>query len=86
MKTQSSDTTPAAEQFLIEGYRKMPAWKKIRCIIDLNQSLRLLQLAEIKHRYPNADDHELRLRLASRWIDPELMRKAFGWDIDEKGY
>ncbi len=86
MKPLFTDTSPEVEKILIEGYRKMPAWRKFRCIADLNQSLRDAQLAEIRHRHPAADEAECRLRLASRWIDPELMRQAFGWDPEEKGY
>jgi len=86
MKQLFPDTPPEVEKILIEGYRKMPDWRKFQCIADLNQSLRDAQLAEIRERHPEADERECRLRLASRWIEPELMRKAFGWNPDEKGY
>jgi len=53
---------------------------------DLIRSAQLLALGDIQRRYPNADRRELQLRLASRWIEPELMRKAFGWDPNVEGY
>jgi len=37
-------------------------------------------------RHPNADAREQALRVASRWIEPELMVRAFGWDVREVGY
>lgn len=86
MKPLFSDTTPEAEAVLLAGYRDMPGWKKWQCVVDLNLALKSLQLADIKAKYPLADDYELKMRLASRWIEPELMKVAFGWDVEEKGY
>jgi hypothetical protein len=86
MKPLSLDTSPEAEQVLLELYRKMPDWRKFRCIADLNETMRRIQRAEIRERYPQADEYELKMRLASRWLEPELMRQAFGWDPDKEGY
>lgn len=81
-----SDTKPEAMAVLIEGYRKMSAEEKLRKIDELNKFLVALIEAEVRKRYPNADEREIRLRVASRWLPPELMRKAFGWDPKERGY
>jgi len=43
-------------------------------------------LGDIKRTHPKADQREILLRLASRRIEPELMRKAFGWDPEVEGY
>lgn len=86
MKPLSSDTPPEIEQMLIEGYRKMSASEKLRIMQDLNRTAQLLALSDIRQRYPDADEREVKLRLASRWIEPELMRKAFGWDPVVEGY
>ena len=85
MKTPS-DTSPEIERIIIEGYRKMPVWEKLRQVLELNQLVQQLALNDIRRRYPDADERELRLRLASRWIEPELMRRAFGWDPEKEGY
>jgi hypothetical protein len=45
-----------------------------------------LALADIRRRHPHANEREQALRLASRWIGPELMFRAFGWDVSESGY
>ena len=86
MKSLFPDTSLEAEAFLLAGYRKMTAGKKVQLLADLNLTLKTLQLAEIQAKYPDASAYELKMRLASRWIDPELMKQAFGWDVVEKGY
>lgn len=86
MKPMAMDTPPEIEQMLIEGYRKMSAAQKLQIMQDLNYTAQLLALGDIKRRHPNADKHELQLRLASRWIEPALMKDAFNWDIEKEGY
>jgi hypothetical protein len=86
MKTQSPDTHPKIEKMLIEGIRKMSAAEKFRRIGELNRSLELLALADVRRRHPGADEWECRLRVASRRVPADLMKKAFGWDVEEKGY
>jgi hypothetical protein len=41
---------------------------------------------DIRRRYPLADDQERKLRLPSRWLEPELMIKVFDWDPKKEGY
>ena len=36
--------------------------------------------------HPEASEREIKLRVASRRIPAELMRRAFGWDPDKEGY
>ena len=86
MNKDLSDTHPDIEKRLIEGYRKMSPGQKLRCVREMTRFGQKLALADIRRRYPEADERECQLRLASRWLDPELMRKAFGWDPKEEGY
>jgi hypothetical protein len=81
-----SDTSPEAERVLIELYRRMPAWQKLRQVVALNRMLRNLALDDIRCRHPHADAQELKLRLASRWLSAEMMRRVYGWDPDQEGY
>ena len=71
---------------MIEGYRKMSAAKKLQIMQDLINTAGLLALGDIKRTHPKADQREILLLLASRRIEPELMRKAFGWDPEVEGY
>ncbi len=80
------DTKPEAMAVLIEGYRRMTAEEKLRKVDELNKFLVALIEAEVRKRYPDADEREIRLRVASRWLPPELMKKAFGWNPKERGY
>ena len=34
----------------------------------------------------DSSEREQALRVASRWIEPDLMARAFGWDVREVGY
>jgi hypothetical protein len=80
------DMDPEAERILIEGYRRMSAAAKLRLVCELTERERSLALADIRRRYPDASPRECQLRMASRWNDADLMRKAFGWDPDKEGY
>jgi len=86
MKALSPDTSPEVEKIMIEGYRKMPMWKKLQQVRELSQLVYQLAMNDVRRRYPQADEREVKLRLASRWLEPELMRKAFGWDPEKEGY
>ena len=80
------DTHPKIEAFVIEGYRKMSASQKFECVCALTQAVQELALLDVRRRHPNADAREQALRVASRWIEPGLMVRAFGWDAREVGY
>lgn len=79
-----SDTSSEAEAQLIEGYRSMSHQDKLQQVVQLTQAVQKLALIDLRRRHPNADDRELQLRLAARWLDPELMRSLVGWDPDEE--
>ena len=81
-----SDTDADIEAILVEGYRKMSPSQKIECVCSLTRAVRQLALADIRRRHPHAGERELTLRLASRCIEPDLMVRAFGWDVRETGY
>jgi hypothetical protein len=80
------DTTPEVWQELAKRYRAMPIWRKVATVRELNRRTTALALADIRRKHPAADERELRLRLASRRIDPDLLRRHFGWDVRVQGY
>jgi hypothetical protein len=86
MATQPNDTDPRVEAFIVEGYRRMSPSQKLDRVRALTQSIQALALADVLRRHPDADVREQSLRVASRWLEPKLMRDAFGWDIEEVGY
>jgi hypothetical protein len=87
MSSGPSDTARSAEAFVIEGYRSMSAADKLRRVDDLNEAILELAAARIRReRGVDIPERELRLRLASLWLDRETMVRVFGWDPEEKGY
>lgn len=86
MSSQAHDTNPAVERILVEGFRRMPGWRKLQRVAELNALTRSLALADIRRRHPVASERELRLRLASRLLDPALLRERFGWRVEREGY
>jgi hypothetical protein len=81
-----SDTSPEAEKVLIELYRQAPAWKKLRQVSQLTRMVQELALSDIRRRHPLADEREQKLRLASRWLSSQTMRRVFAWDPEQEGY
>jgi hypothetical protein len=79
--TFPNDTSPAAEQFIIEGLRRLSPAEKLERVASLNRALVSLATARLRARYGgDMSPRELRLRLASLWIDEKVMREVFDWD------
>jgi len=78
MRTQSLDTSPKAEEVLIQLLRRAPAWRKLNMVEDTNQSVKTLLLAGLRDRYPQDSPATLRRRLAELWLGPELSAAAYG--------
>jgi hypothetical protein len=81
-----TDTHPKVEALILDGYRRMSPAQKIARVTELTRTVQQLALADIRRRHPTASAEEQSLRLASRWIAPDLMRKAFAWNVDEVGF
>lgn len=81
-----NDTHPDIEARIIAGYRAMSPARKFALVCSLTRAMNELALIDIRRRHPRADEHELMLRLASRTMDPELLKRAFGWDVGVEGY
>ena len=85
-RTQASDVHPDVERVLVEAWRSMSAAEKVRQVRELTNTARRFSLAGIRRRHPDASDRELRLRLASFWLDRETMIRLFDWDPEVEGY
>jgi hypothetical protein len=84
--SEPNDTNPRIEAILVAGYRAMSASQKLTRVTALTRAVQELALLDIRRRHPGADQRELALRLASRWIDADLMKRAFDWDVKSSGY
>jgi hypothetical protein len=78
MRTQSPDTTPEAEQVLLELLRRAPAWRRLQLADQMSSTARNLSLAGLRARHPGASESELRRRFADIHLGPELAAKAYG--------
>ena len=77
---------PVLERILLEALRKMTPSEKIHKVNGMIGGLHALAMSDVRRMHPEADERECLLRVASRRVPAELMLKAFGWDVREKGY
>jgi hypothetical protein len=87
MEKSIPETSPDVEKLIIERYRQMTASEKLQQMCDLNAFVRDTQTHAVRLAYPDADERENRLRVASRWVrNLDLLKEAFGWDVSVEGY
>lgn len=73
-----SDTHPQMEALQIQMWRQASPTQKMNMVAQLNSSARLLALTGLRARYPQADDAELRRKLAALILGEDLSRKVYG--------
>lgn len=78
MSALYSDTDPKVEALQIKMWRQASPTRKMHMLAQLNASVRILALAGLRSRYPNASETELRRRLADLLLGEELARKVYG--------
>lgn len=81
-----SDTSPEAQRFLDEAYRRMTPAERLERVVSLNHALELLQEARIRAEYGDISNDEMRLRLGALRLGRDTMVKVFGWDPEERGW
>lgn len=82
----TNDTHPKIERVMIEIYRRMTPSQRVTRLGEWHEVGTLLAESNVRQMHPNADANEIKMRVASRRLSPELMKKAFGWDIAKEGY
>lgn len=76
--TLLSDTSPEAEQVLLELLRQAPIQRKLELMGQLNAMAKSLALNNLRRQYPHASEAELRRHLADRLLGPELAAVVYG--------
>ena len=66
--------------------RRLPGWKRLRLAFELTQATRELVLADIRHRFAEASEEEIRRRFIARVLSREDVIRAFGFDPKQEGY
>ena len=72
-----SDTHPKMEQMQIEIIRRMPPWKKLAIVDDLNETVKAFALSGIKQSHPDASREQIQRLLAERMLGAELANKVY---------
>lgn len=72
-----SDTSPKVEELQVELIRRMPAWKKLALLDDLNETVKAFAISGIKQRHPEATPERLRRLLADLMLGPELASRVY---------
>lgn len=86
MKPLSPDTTPDAQRKQIELMRQLSPAQKLALAFDLTDTMRDLIRADLHHRFPYADETEIRRRFIARVLPREDIINAYGFDPQAEGY
>lgn len=87
MDQATREVSPEMRKLITERYRQMTPNERFQKMLDLNDFVKATQMTAVRSQYPEADEFEVKMRVASRWVrNPELLKAAFGWDVSEKGY
>jgi hypothetical protein len=81
-----SDTHPEVARRLAEMFRAMPPEVRKHKADQLYAFAKHAAYQDVRRRHPDADAEEVRLRVASRFLSPEIMLRVYGWDVRERGY
>ena len=78
MRTLAEDTSPEAEQVLIELWRQATPARKFALVLDTTRALQEFMWTGLRERYPHETPEQLRHRFAELWLGSELARQAYG--------
>ena len=80
MEPLSPDTTPEAQRMQYEMMRRLSPEQKLSLAFSLTNMMRQLVVADLRHRFPQADDEEIRRRFIARVLPREDVIRAYGFD------
>ena len=86
MKPLSSDTSPDAQSMQFELMRRLSPSQKLALAFELTDTMRNLVLADLRHRFPDANPAEIRRRFIARVLSREDVIRAYGFDPQSEGY
>jgi hypothetical protein len=78
MSTLFPDTHPKMEALQIQLWRQASPTRKMHMLAELNAAARLVAMAGLRARYPQATEAELRLKLAALLLGEDLAQKVIG--------
>lgn len=81
-----TDTHPDMERLQLDLMRQAPAWRKAQMLGEMYATMKLLALSGLRSRYPNADETELRRRLADLLLSADLAEQVYGPPPEDPGH
>ena len=85
MNPLSPDTTPEMQRKQFELMQTLSPEQKLSLAFALTNTMRQLVLADLHHRFPQADHEEIRRRFIARVLPREDVIRAYGFDPKAEG-
>lgn len=73
----TDDTAPEVEALQVRIWRSMSPLEKARLISRSTRGVMALALAGLRRRHPDANERELRIRMAEKTLGERLTRRAY---------
>ena len=86
MKPLSPDTTPKAQAIHYKLMRRLSPEQRLIMAFALTDATRQLILADLQHRFPHADEDEIRRRFIARVLPRDDVIRAYGFDPKAEGF
>jgi hypothetical protein len=86
MKPLSADTSPQFQQKHYELMRRLSPETKLAMAFALTDATRQLVMADLRHRFPEADENEVRRRFIARVLPRQDVIRAYGFDPKAEGF
>ena len=77
------DTSPEAWKVFLDLQRRMTPSEKMERVLELSDRLRGFVESGVRATYPEADEHEIFLRVTRLVLGPEMFRRAYGDPLSE---
>ena len=81
-----TDTDPRAMEVWLGLLRRMTPGERIAATLGLTSFALRTSAAGVRTAYPEADDREVLLRVAARYLPRDLMIRAYKWDPEANGH
>ena len=79
-----SDTNPKTEELRLQLLRQTPPWRKAQMCGQMYETIKLLAYQGLRKRHPEANEDELRRRLADLLLGEDLAERVYGPMIAEE--
>jgi hypothetical protein len=86
MKSLSPDTSPQIQRKHYELMRRLSPEEKLSMAFALTDATRQMVLSDLKHRFPQATEDEIRRRFIARVLPRPDVIRAYGFDPMAEGF